>query len=250
MHDSEVKWLKPPAPYPVPASPWGLSDVLVGFLWGYVFFPHLLTSLVQVLSPGMMEGDLFSWSQVGIVLGWLVFWMLTARMKWHDILSGLALQRGPYFYQYLTLSVVGVVAILFLFGWLGSLWDGPQPDPYAHLEPETLPALSWFAICVSPFLEELVFRGFTQTVLEKLSWAQLSFKSAAIWAAIITPILFTLLHSHYLDSPLAMGSVLVMGILFSALRLFSGSVWPGILGHLLNNVIANWALWEGMSRGA
>lgn len=243
MSDSEVKWLSHPVSS-VSLSPWGGSDVMMGFLWGYVFFPHLLTSLVQVICPGLMESSLFAWSQAGVVLGWLLFWLVTARMKWQDILSGLALQRGAYFYQYLVLSTVGVMFILGLFGWLGTLWEGPQPDPYAHLEPETLPALSWFAVCVSPFFEELVFRGFTQTVL-----ANLSFKSAAIWAAVITPILFTLLHSHYLDSPLAIGSVLAMGILFSVLRLLSGSVWPGILGHLLNNLIANWALWGGMSRG-
>ena len=246
MTDSKVKWLTPP---PVGPSPWELPDVLIGFLWGYVFFPHLLTSLLQVVSPGMMEATLFSWSQVGIVMGWLGFWMITAWRRWPELLSGLALQRGEYFYRYLLLSVLGVVGILLGFAWLGTLWEGPQPDPYAHLEPETLPALSWFAVCVSPFLEELVFRGFTQTALAQLSWAQLPFKSAAVWAALITPVLFTLLHSIFLDSPLAIGSVLAMGLLFSFLRLFSGSVWPGILGHLLNNLIANWALWEGVSRG-
>jgi ABC-2 type transport system permease protein/sodium transport system permease protein len=99
-------------------------------------------------------------------------------------------------------------------------------------------ALVLLAIAVAPGVcEELFFRGFLQTALEAPArdgrprrWTAF-FTTATAFAAfhLFNPLGFT--PERFLPS-------LLLGLALGLLRLASGSTWPGILMHVLNNGLA------------
>ncbi len=82
-----------------------------------------------------------------------------------------------------------------------------------------------FILAVLPAIsEELFFRGVLQRLLIQITRRP--------WTGIVlTAILFSALHGQFL------GFIprLVLGIVLGALYWYSGSLWPGILAHFLNN---------------
>ncbi|HTE01031.1 MAG TPA: CPBP family intramembrane glutamic endopeptidase [Mucilaginibacter sp.] len=73
-------------------------------------------------------------------------------------------------------------------------------------------------------VEEIMFRGCLQTILMK--WSKN--KHIAIW---ITAILFSAFHMEFFGFLPRM----MLGLLFGYFAAWSGSVWPGIWGHFVNN---------------
>ena len=90
-------------------------------------------------------------------------------------------------------------------------------------------------VVVAPLTEEVFFRGlilngFKQRYSEK----------KAVWAQAA---LFSLMHMN----PVQMPFTLVLGALFGWLRLRTGSLWPPVLCHVLNNgsvLLLTWGLGE------
>ena len=87
---------------------------------------------------------------------------------------------------------------------------------------------------MAPILEEMFFRGYVQS--------RLAVASNAVTAVVVTAILFTISHLHYIQpNPIAIGAL--VGLFFSSLlvgyvRYLTGSIWPGVLAHALSNVPA------------
>lgn len=81
-----------------------------------------------------------------------------------------------------------------------------------------------FAIVVgAPILEELVFRGYLWTVFER---------GAGRWVAFIaSSLLFALFHGD----PVHVVSLVPTAFFLGWLRLVSGSVWPAVAAHFVNN---------------
>jgi membrane protease YdiL (CAAX protease family) len=78
----------------------------------------------------------------------------------------------------------------------------------------------------APLGEELFFRGFAQPALARaVGWTR---------AALISGALFALLH---LD-PVGFVGLWEIGVLLAVLRHASGSLWPAIVGHAVNNAVA------------
>ena len=72
--------------------------------------------------------------------------------------------------------------------------------------------------------EEFMFRGVMQTIFEK--W--FNNKHAAIW---VTAILFSAFHMEFFGFLPRM----MLGVLFGYFVVYSGSIWPAVLGHFINN---------------
>ncbi|WP_158825428.1 CPBP family intramembrane glutamic endopeptidase [Mucilaginibacter lacusdianchii] len=72
--------------------------------------------------------------------------------------------------------------------------------------------------------EELVFRGCLQTILTRWTRNQ----HTAIW---ITAIVFSAIHLEFYGFVPRM----VLGIFFGYFVAWSGSIWPGVLAHFINN---------------
>ncbi|MBM3913444.1 MAG: CPBP family intramembrane metalloprotease [Sphingomonadales bacterium] len=91
------------------------------------------------------------------------------------------------------------------------------------------------------FGEELVFRGSLQPILQQ----QLRNPHAGVW---VSALLFSAIHGQWL------GFVprCLLGALFGYLVLWSGSVWPAMMGHFCNNLLSFLAYklnWWGLRDG-
>jgi membrane protease YdiL (CAAX protease family) len=93
--------------------------------------------------------------------------------------------------------------------------------------PESAALLLLFVTLLAPVSEELVFRGYLQAAFgERLG------RRAGI---VFTAVLFGLFH---LADPWVVPPIVILGLLLGAARARTGSVWPGVLGHVLNNAVA------------
>ena len=84
-----------------------------------------------------------------------------------------------------------------------------------------------FAVTVwAPITEELVFRGFL--------WHTARKALPAVAALVVVSVAFAAIHFN----PIHIAGVLWTGFFFTALRWGSGSIWPGMLAHFVNNALA------------
>jgi len=141
-----------------------------------------------------------------------------------------------------TLPVIGQTVILvvvmqptiWMLGWLNM--QIPMPESYMAMEEVQIEMIKSFLTSdhvilmalihvglVPSICEEILFRGYVQRLLEK-SWG--------VWAAIIVGgLLFGLFHIRLTQFiPLAL-----IGMLLSWLVWRSNSIYPGIVGHFVNN---------------
>lgn len=84
---------------------------------------------------------------------------------------------------------------------------------------------------VGPLVEELLFRGVLLSALMK-RWP-------VGWAVAGSSLLFALVHLPGLQYQwYALPNLLVLALLLAGLRLRSGSIWPAVLAHGVNNLLA------------
>lgn len=87
-------------------------------------------------------------------------------------------------------------------------------------------ALLAFSIVVgAPLFEELVFRGYLWSVFERVTSPSVAF--------VATTLLFALFHAD----PVHTVSLLPTAVFLGWLRLVSGSIWPPVAAHFVNNAL-------------
>lgn len=93
-------------------------------------------------------------------------------------------------------------------------------------------------VVIAPIAEEAIFRGYLYGKLRK---------ATPIWAAVlVTSVLFGLLHMKW-DGGLIAGinvglDVFILSIVMCGLREVTGSIWAGILLHMMKNGLAYYLL--------
>jgi len=92
-----------------------------------------------------------------------------------------------------------------------------------RIAPFTMYGLLLLAIFVAPICEEVLFRGFL--------FAGLTRAMPSPYAAILSAFIFAAAHNDLPSFPV----LFCIGLLLAFLRWRTGSLWPGILLHLLNN---------------
>lgn len=92
----------------------------------------------------------------------------------------------------------------------------------------------------APLFEELIFRGFLWSVVARTSRAATSDVSGDPGARGDSQafVATTLLFAAYHMDPVHVVTLLPTAILLGWLRLRSGSVWPGVVAHFVNNALA------------
>lgn len=96
-------------------------------------------------------------------------------------------------------------------------------------------ALTLAVASIGPLVEELLFRGVLLSALLR--------RLRAIWAVLASAVLFALVHLpelHWLWY--ALPNLALLGVALAWLRLRSGSLWPAVIAHACNNLLAMVAL--------
>jgi uncharacterized protein len=161
--------------------------------------------------------------------------------------AALLLARRPTAAQLAAAAAVAVSGMLVAIG-LANLWLAAlPPDLVRRFDPSQLfehPPLQRAAIAVlaataAPLCEEAAFRGFILSSLRT--------RLAPAAAITLTALLFALMH---LD-PVRFPPLLFLGATFGWLAWRSGSLWPSVLAHAINNgVVAAVALAETSPSGS
>ena len=84
---------------------------------------------------------------------------------------------------------------------------------------------------IIPILEELLFRGAIEGHLLRKGWSPK-------WAILVSALIFGLIHGNPAQIPFAF----LIGLLFGWLYYRTGSVIPGIAGHIINNSFGVWTM--------
>lgn len=122
--------------------------------------------------------------------------------------------------------------LLFIVKGLLGYVHAPQPQDVVVLIFEDIVAmpvritLVVFSILIGPFMEELAFRGMGMDA----AWR----RWGTFWAVVFTSFMFGVYHFS-LDLLLPL---VLLGILFALVRIFSRSLWCSFLVHSLHNAIA------------
>ncbi len=114
--------------------------------------------------------------------------------------------------------------------WIYTSEEQAEKVTYAFLRADTLQVLFFniFMIAVIPALgEEFMFRGVVLRILK--DWSRSA--NLAIW---VSAILFSFIHMQFLGFFPRM----ILGVLFGYMVVWSGSIWPAVLAHFVNNAAA------------
>lgn len=211
-----------------------------GFLWMIV--ANIVVGVVAIALNGtlpppddmaaLMPGWLMSagyFMSVGgaVALGAGVVWLL----GW-SLVRALGLARPPW--RALAAALVAGATVGWLPGWvaerLPEAWSLGALDMISGLLTKGTPldiAAMVLAVTVgAPLLEELLFRG--------VLWGALDRHLPTWLVLVLTSVFFAAWH---LD-PVQGLAVLFTGLVLGGLRWASGSVWPSVLAHLVNNTLA------------
>lgn len=167
-----------------------------------------------------------------------------ALLLWGFLLQPLGRESGPHRWATLRLRPLDgpalrwtliAIPVLLLVGWsLGDVYTRLVPVPPASLDPFAPVmrttggrlTIAVFAIGVAPVVEEFVFRGLVQRVLERRLGTTAGIAGAAA--------LFALVHFLPWIFPLHF----VLGVAFGFAVYATKSIWAGVILHAANNAAA------------
>jgi len=234
-------------------SPWTQLGIFLG-LFGAGFLLSSIMAVIVLMMNGFRFADIekLNWNQPEFlyVMKWLqglssltmflipalVFALITFRRR---PLYFLGIRKASKNFMYWLAFICIFCAFPFVF-WLGELnqhiplpsWmtamekdAGKQMEAFLRVNHSYDILVNVFIIAVLPaFCEELCFRGGLQRILIHLT------KSPWI-GIIIASILFSALHFQFQGFLPRM----FLGMVLGALYWYSGSLWPSIIAHFVNN---------------
>ena len=246
----------PPAPSPIPTA--GSTRPAVGKLNGGQIAMLLAVSLIGTLALSIAATliglHVFDWQPGGI--GLLLASLLTQPFLLIGACYLFAIHRWNLTWSDLGLRPVAVKWFFIAFGaWLLSMpvigglktladWALGTPDsnPYAEfIDPSIIdnPAAAVLIVFLGgiavPFAEELLFRG--------LLYPWLRSRLNLILAIALSAVFFSLLHLQLV----VLLPILFMGAVLALLREKSGSIWPPMTYHALQNTVTFVILLTGVA---
>ncbi len=139
---------------------------------------------------------------------------------------------------------VALVAVFLLFNlsW-SALLSGigvevPEQQIFGALEADSplKPLVMVFVVGVAPLCEELLFRGLLQRVLTQ--------RAGLVTGVVGSGLSFGLLH---LSDPASVPPLIGLGLGLALLRARTGSLWPAVVAHTLNNGLAMALVLSGLA---
>ena len=234
----------PVIPPPTPDPPWTLADLGFFVLFAAVVALPVANFVVIVVFLALRHS--FGWEltveqafsrtpfvvsmQTGWEMLWLVFIYLTINFKYRQqFWQAIKWTRGPHPWAAYLVGGAGLALLAQVLFYL-SPSEKELPIEKLFTSPAAGYLLTLFGICVAPFVEELVFRGFFYPVFERL-WGFLA-------AVLLTALLFGLIHAAQLwGGWQEIAAIFVVGLTLSYFRGKTGSVVPSFLMHLAYNTV-------------
>jgi uncharacterized protein len=235
----------PPAPEEGPGFGWrDLGLALLVFVAGSAAIIILgrFAAAALGLKPG---GGLLSPGAyvvgVGLYLALLLGMYLFGARRAGWAALGLRGTSWVYFALVPLLFMIGMSALisinLLIMRTVGS-FENPQVDAISGgraMSPgEFVAGLLLIAVLV-PFVEELFFRGMLYPLLRR--------RAPAALAIVANAAIFALAHAI----PILIPGLFVVGLFLAFLRERSGSVWPGVLYHVMQNGVAMLAIYAALN---
>lgn len=207
--------------------------VVVAALYGLKFLGVSVTALAPAILNTLIAAVVYALS-IAIVIGapWLLRRRTTTRADiglrrlpvWRDIL----LAPAGFIIYFVLSTAIGLVALT-----LFPLFNAAQPQDigYQNLVGQLQILLAFFTlVVVAPVSEEILMRGYLYGKLRRI---------IPVWGAVLlTSVVFGVLHGQWnvgID-------VFALSVVLCTLRELTGSIWAGVLLHMLKNGLAFYIL--------
>ena len=217
--------------------PWKISDVI--FTYFLIFALSIMAVGIILISGIDADTSIFP-AVLQIVLSFttiaVIYYIVTKKYNFSFIDAfGLYFNKTPrYLWQGIVATAFILIGTTLVSITFTQVFGVEKQNPYINVPAEKLRIISILAIFLAPVVEEIFFRGFMQPAL---------MKSLGTFGGIcVTALIFGMSHSQYLDYSTALVAVTVIGLILGTTRYYTGSVIPGIIAHLLNNLFAAMSL--------
>lgn len=223
--------------------PWGFKDILkaIGVMVGGLIVTGIPIYLVAEAIAGdkALEDDPNAWALV-LASNFVVQFLMFGTAYWFSVrkysldLGALGWRRPDRGRILLTIALV-FSAFTIVIGWgllLQALGISPDTDlpeqTYEDIRP--IIALVILSVFLAPVAEETFFRGFVFGALRP-RWGFLL-------AALASGLLFSIAHIGNPGYIVVLPSIVGIGVLFAWSYHWSGSLFPGIIAHLVFNSVS------------
>jgi hypothetical protein len=227
--------------------------LLLGLVLGIHFGAHA-GSVVDLVKAAISRPDIVAASMAAtlaftaLITLWLVHRMWPGAWRLSPAIDGFGLTRASHAAFYAVAVLLGL-ATPFLGGaltqWLAHGQPVTQEVAILGRQASLLSrlALAGVAVTLGPLVEEVLFRGVLLSAL--LGWRRgpgvnrMYTRTRALAAVAISAGLFGLVHLPELGYLwYAVPNLVLLGVATAWLRLQSGSIWPAVLAHGANNLLA------------
>ncbi len=199
---------------------------------GLVLAARLAAELLPTAAGGGLAAPLIYTVSLGIYLLMPAALALTAARTagWAALTGGGLSSRGLLLVLPLFLvGMVGLILVNLLITTLTGAAENPQIAALSDGQPLSAGAVAalWLLLAVVvPLCEELVFRGVVQPLI------------AQRWGAAAGVVLGGLIFAAAHLLPTLIPGLFVSGLMLGLLRVLSGSIWPGVIYHAMQNTLA------------
>lgn len=203
----------------------------LGYQLLFIFLATGIDATITLISGGEVTTD-FRPDTMAISIGML---LSTLAMTWHLVHFNYVRFSKENIYEVskkvILLCIPLLLSAQFIAGILNEALDltDTNQELFISMSHNIFGVIS-IAIAV-PILEELLFRGAIEGHLLRKGWSPK-------WAIIISALIFGLIHGNPAQIPFAF----LIGLLFGWLYYRTGSLIPGIAGHIINNSFGAWTM--------
>lgn len=214
-----------------------IFQVVASVATGVFLFAELQAQGVEALPVVMANhpNEVFGANAVGQFIGLLMFTILLARLHTVDVFGYMRIRAiDPLFLVFSGLALYALLPFVSFVGelarqlpypeWMQS-WDGRQRELLEMVlgGDVVLPLALLFVALTPAICEEVLFRGYLQRNVER--------RMGIFWSIVLVGLAFGLFHLRFDEFiPLAL-----LGVFLGYVVWVSGSLWAGVLVHLLNN---------------
>ncbi len=253
----DAPYLEPPSPEPIPdepSKPWGAWATLgLGILIaiGWVVIQSII-AIAMVVSGFAIDssdqqaiqydGDLLGAATTGSGIAAIFLVLFFIWIRNHPVSDYLALRLPQRSWLQFSLWIGICYLLTMIYGLLAPIFEKEEIPEFMRqaYNSTDYPILLWVGIAVmAPLFEEIFFRGFIHA-----GWR----RSALRWlgTALLTSFLWTIIHLQY--GWFELSWIFILGLILSAAREVSKSLWVPIAMHAFNNALATYATEVAMAK--